>query len=153
MQPPRFPPLPATPPPRRRPTTNPLEARRGAANRLDSITGKVHSIEGFFDIEGAGEAILEIKFPVWFIEKPTFGFGGEMAPGQVLVTGAYPMLSVLVHHWLMHDYPGGVSYFAGAVLIIVTTGPDDQRLVGHWRARGRALRNPGGETLTVDAPI
>lgn len=148
-----FPRLPAPPPRRRPPTAAPFEARRGAANRLDAATGKLHSIQGFIEISGSGEALLDVNFPVWFLERPTFTYGGEMAADQVLVAGQYPMLSVLVHRWLKKDYPNGVSYFAGATLIIVTTGPAEQRLLGHWQAQGKALRNPTGETITADGTI
>lgn len=137
----------------RPPTVAPLEERRGTANRLDAITGKLHSVQGFIEIIGSGEALLDVNFPVWFMDKPTFTFGGEMAPDQVLTTGQYPMLSVLVHRWRMKDYPNGVSYYAGATLIIVTTGTDDQKLLGHWQAQGKALRNPTGETVTADGVI
>lgn len=151
---PSFPALPTPPLPARRPPTGaPLEARRGAANRLDSITGKLHCIQGFIEIIGSGEALLDVNFPVWFLEHPNFTFGGEMAPNQILTAGQYPMLSILVHRWAMREFPAGVSYYSGATLIVVSSGADDQRLIGHWRAEGKALRNPGGETLTVDARI
>lgn len=149
-----FPRLPSPPPRRVRPPTGaPFEARRGTTNRLDDVTGKIHSIQGFVNIVGAGEAILDVNFPVWFLEKPLFTFGGEMAPGEVLTAGQYPMISMIVHSWVMKDYPNNVSYFAGAHLIVVTTGSATQRLIGHWQAQAKALRNPGGETVTVDGAI
>lgn len=151
MEFPRIPPAPALK--ARPPTAAPFEARRGAAERMDSATGRVHSIQGFMEIVGSGEALLDVNFPVWFLEKPTFTFGGEMAVDQVLTVGAYPMLSVIVHRWRMKDFPNGVSYFAGATLIVVTTGTPEQKLIGHWEAQGKALRNPSGETVTADGPI
>lgn len=151
MEFPRLPQLPSAKP--RPPAPITFEARRGTANRLDAITGKLHSVQGFIDIIGSGEAILDVNFPVWFLEKPTFTFGAEMAPDQVLTTGQYPMVSIIVHRWAMKDFPQGVSYFAGATLIIVTTGTDEQKLIGHWQAQGKALRNPGGETITADGTI
>lgn len=152
--PPTFPSLPSPPPARRRPPTSaPLEARRGAARRLEDLVGRFHTIEGFIDLNGAGEALLDVNFPVWFLEKPLFTFGGELAVDQVLTAGQFPTLSMLVQRWQMKDYPNNVSYFAGATLAIVITGPATQRLIGHWQVQAKALRNPSGETVTVDGPI
>lgn len=155
--PPVFPPLPTPPPPRRPPTTAPLEARRGTATRLDSVTGKVHRIQGFFNLtlqgDGGGEAVLDVNFPVWFLERPLFTSGFEMGPDQVLTAGKYPTLSVGVHRWAMKDYPGGVSYFAGATLVMVAGGVDKQVMLVHWQVEGKALRNPSGETTTADGTI
>lgn len=149
-----FPRIPTPPgPPVRPPTAAPLEARRGVAGRLDAVTGKEHAIQGFVEIVGAGEALLDVSFPVWFLEKPTFTFGGEMGPDQVLTPGQYPTLSILVHRWNMREYSNSVSYFAGATLIVVATGSATQSLIGHWQAQGRALRNPTGEVVTVDGVI
>jgi hypothetical protein len=120
---------------------------------MGAVTAKVHSIQGFFDVVGSGEALLDVPFPVWFMERPLFTFGGEMAPDQVLTTGAYPTLSVLVHRWRMKDHPGAKSYFTGATFIVVSGGADDQKLLVHWQMQGTALRNPGGETLTVEQTI
>lgn len=150
----QFPRIPQAPTPKPRPpTVAPLEARRGAAARLDSLSGKVHTIMGFFDLINAGEALIDVNFPVWFLQRPLVHFGAEMAEGQVLTAGAYPTISLVVHRWTMKDYPNNVSYFAGATLVAVSTGVDDQRLIVHWSATGVALRNPGGETLTVDGAI
>lgn len=149
-----FPKLPAPPTPRTRPpTVAPLEARRGAANRLESITGKVHSIQGWFTLKGSGEALLDVSFPVWFLERPLFTFGAEMAADQVLTVGSYPTISVIVHRWAMKDFPGGVSYWKGATLIAVSGGSDEQALLVHWQVQGKALRNPSGQTLTADGTI
>lgn len=156
---PYFPPVPAPPPSssRRPPTIAPLEARRGAADRLDAITGKVHRIQGFFSLtlagDGGGEAVHDVTFPVWFLERPLFTYGFEMGPDTVLVTGKYPSLSLGVHRWTMKDYPGGVSYFSGATLVVVAGGVDAQVMLVHWQVEGKALRNPTGETLTADGTI
>lgn len=150
-----FPSIPALPPPPRRPqpTTAPLEDRRGVASRLDSLTGRVHTIQGFFDLIGSGEAILDVNFPVWFLERPTFTFGAELKAGNVLVAGSYPTISLIVQRWLMKDYPNRVSYYAGATIIAVSTGVADQSLLVHWQVEGKALRNPTGETFTADGAI
>lgn len=150
-----FPRVPTPPPPARRPppTGAPLEARRGATGRLDSLTGRVHTVQGFFDLDGAGEALLDVNFPVWFMERPLFTFGAEMRAGNALSVGAYPTISVLVLRWSMKDYPGGVSYFAGATLVVVADGTADQSMLVHWRVEGKALRNPTGETFTADGAI
>jgi hypothetical protein len=153
-----FPPLPTPPPaPVRPPTVAPLEARRGTAARLDSITGKVHRIQGLFTVtltgDGGGEATHDVNFPVWFIEHPHFTFGFEMAADQVLTAGKYPTLSLGVLRWAMKPYPAGVSYYIGATLVVVVGGVDKQVQLVHWQVEGKALRNPTGETTTADGTI
>lgn len=150
-----FPTIPTPPSPSRRPppTGAPLEARRGATNRVDSLTGRVHTIQGFFDVDGAGEALLDVNFPVWFMERPLFTFGAEMRDGNALETGKYPTISVVVLRWAFKDFPDGVSYFAGATLVVVALGTDAQSMLVHWQVEGKALRNPTGETFTTDGAI
>lgn len=154
----QFPSLPTPPPPPSRPPTPaPLEARRGVTSRLDAITGKVHRIQGFFTLtlqgDGGGEATHDVNFPVWFLERPLFTFGFEMATDQVLTAGKYPTLSLGVLRWAKKDYPAGVSYFSGATLVVVAGGVDGQVMLVHWQVEGKALRNPSGETTTADGTI
>lgn len=148
--------LPPIPKPRgivRPPTTAPFDARRGTINRIESMTGKVHRVQGFFTLTGAGELSVEVDFPVWFIENPICSFGGELAANEFPEAGFYPTVSVVVLAWKKEDRPGDVSYFSGAHLGAVTTGKAGQVLVVHWQMEGKALRNPLGDAGGTDGVI
>lgn len=152
----RFPSLPPLPSASLRtpmPTASPLESRRAAVGRIDAMGAKVHRVQGFLTVDGAGEAAVEVAFPVWFIERPLCTFGGEMAENESPEAGGFPTVSVVVLAWAFQDYPGGVRYYSGARLAVVTTGRDGHQMLVHWQAEGKALRNPVGDTGTTDSTI
>ncbi len=134
-------------------TTAPFDARRGAVNRMESMSGRVHRVQGFFTVTGAGEVSVEVDFPVWFIENPVITFGGELAPNEFPEAGSYPTVSVVVLAWKKEDRPGDVSYFIGAHLGAVTTGKSGQILIVHWQMEGKALINPIGDAGGADGVI
>lgn len=149
----QFPPIPQLPGPTPGPTTAPLEDRRGTVSRIEAQSGEVFRVQGLFHYDGAGEASVEVNFPVWFIEHPFPTFGGELAPNQSPTAGEFPTVSVVVLGWKMQDYPGGVSYYIGAYLGVVTTGPADQKMLVSWQVEGKALNNPIGDPGTPDGTI
>lgn len=146
----QMPPIPQAPVQLRAPTQATLEDRRGTVNRVESMSGRPHRVQGHFTMNGAGEASIEVRFPVWFIEKPIFTFGGEMVEGESPTQTQYPTISVVVHRWILQEYPGDIHYFSGAILGPVSTGTEAQKLLVHWQCEGKALRNPtsdsGGDT-------
>lgn len=146
----QMPPIPTPPAAVRPPTQAPLEDRRGTVNRVESMSGRDHFVQGHLTLAGAGEASIEVRFPVWFIEKPIFTFGGELAEGESPTQTKYPTISAVVLRWILQEYPGDIHYWSGAILGAVSTGIPEQNLVLHWQFQGRALRNPtsdsGGDT-------
>lgn len=116
--------------------------RQATQNRLIAVQVHVVRASGTVKTTGAGEGLVDVKFPNEYIEKPALSFGGELDAGQTLTAGAFPTISIIVAKWLMNKKPNN-SYFAGATLAIVTTGPADQVVITHWQAEGKAMSNPG----------
>jgi hypothetical protein len=134
-------------------TTAPFDQRRGAVNRIEAMTGKVHRVQGFFTLTGAGERSVEVDFPVWFVENPVLTFGGELAPNEFPEAGYYPTVSVVVLAWKLKTPTPEVNYYVGAHLGAVTTGKAAQVLIVHWQVEARALRNPLGDAGGTDGVI
>lgn len=127
--------------PLNRPINSVLEGRRGEVERQRSVQGGSHRISGFVEVAGAGEVLADVNFPVWFIERPSMSFGGELGPNEPLEVENYPTVSVMVKSWAKRQ-KAGADYFTGATLIVVTSGPEKQRVIAHWQMEGRALVNP-----------
>lgn len=129
------------------------DAARGHSNidRINSAQPTDTSIEGTFLVDGRGESRKTVLFPCRFIHRPNFTTGGELHLDSAAVAGSYPILSCVVNGngWIL-DPPQPTDYskvyFVGAELIIVTTGPATQRMWIHWRASGKAIVNPDGNT-------
>lgn len=120
-----------------------LEGRRHEVERSTSILADRLEVEGFVELTGAGEATLEVEFPVAFTEIPSISDGGHLIEGQVLVAGQFPRWNVGVAQWrTMPNRPGAAPLYTGALLVIVAEGPEGMRSVAHYQFRGRALRNP-----------
>jgi len=110
-----------------------IEARRGAIERGRSIQGRVHSVVGFVEVTGVGEAIITVTFPVTFIERPTMLFGGELGTNGVLVDGSFPTINVMVKEWTTYKKQQA-TYWTGAVLVLVATGSSEQQIIANWKA-------------------
>ena len=123
----------------------PFEKRRGGIERQRSVQGRNHRVEGRFPftnpITGAGESVVAVNFPVWFIDKPSMSFGGELDINEVLIDGAFPTLSALVKTWTT-QVRDGATYYVGANLLVVSSGAPNQRMFVHWQMEGKALVNP-----------
>jgi hypothetical protein len=118
-----------------------FDRRDAARQRAASLEVKVVSANGFVQAAGAGEGLVDVVFPNWYVEKPAISFGGELA-NQSPVAGKFPTVSVVVTSWSTQDRNFN-TYYLGATLAVVTTGPPDQVLIVHWQAEGKALSAPG----------
>lgn len=127
--------------------SNPWEQRRTNIERINSMQVQLTAVSGFVQVNGAGEVLQDVNFPVWFTEKPTFTFGGELMPGSPPVSGKYPTVSVVVVNWTMEQRGYG-NYYVGAKLAIVTTGDSLHQMIIHWNMEAKAIRNPIGPHLT-----
>lgn len=122
------------------------------ARQLEDATGRVHTISGEFLVDGAGEALVPVNFPVVFIEKPRFHFGGELSPGSVITDGQFPTVSAVVGTWTYMERQVQ-PFYRGATLCVVTTGPAEQKMMIHWTMTGRAITNPVSAGDTADSTV
>ena len=131
------------------------ERRRGDLVRAQNTEGTTHVIPGFRELLGAGESLVDVKFPVAFIQMPVFVYGAALAPGSELIDGSYPVVSAVVAYWDVSqpdkESNNSVSrqYFTGAQVAVTTSGPETQRLIMNWQFSGLALTNPVGSQRTI----
>lgn len=128
-------------PQRKNPNTG-VEQRRREVARVDDITGKVHSVTGIVTIDGVGEGLVEVRFPVMFLSKPNFSHGSELFPNMTVTPQQFPTCTAMVIGWETKEPDEGRRFYVGANLAVVTTGESWQRFYVHWRMEGIALRNP-----------
>lgn len=133
----------------------PLQRRRGIVEKAQALESRVHRIEGTLKTGGLGNGSVEVAFPVWFLDRPSWSDGWELEPSQALEVNNFPQVHVGVASWIMHTPIPHVSYYVGAVLaVLVTAGRGDQKLIIHWQAQGKALRSPRSDTTgSVDTVL
>lgn len=99
---------------------------------------------------GAGEARVEIGFPIIFTERPSFSYGGEMDVNQPLTAQSFPTVSAVVSEWITEGEMQ--KKYKGAWVAMVTTGPSTQKMIVHLHFEGKAFRNPVGDEQTLMVP-
>lgn len=111
--------------------------------RVERFQAKPTSATGRELLLNPGEALVDVTFGVWFIERPTMTFGGELEVGEYVVDQNFPTMTGVVVEWTRQkpDRSNG-GYFVGARVAAVSTGRDGHRIWLHWRAEGKALANP-----------
>ena len=125
-----------------------LESRRGEVERSRSVAGGMYVIDGIISLTGTGEATVDVKFPVTFIEMPVVVGGGGVAPNQRIVPGEFPSWRVGVREWdivISDDVPDSPTYRGCTLVVLVDGARDDEtsfQSFAFWMARGRALTNP-----------
>jgi hypothetical protein len=119
----------------------PLEARRGTLELAYRAQARDQRVYGRLEFKHPGEALFEVKFPVWFVEAPQFSFGGELTGNLSLDAGNYPKVNLMVRAWrtITRD---GRDYYVGAEFVLVASGRTDMTGVAHWQCQGVALSNP-----------
>jgi hypothetical protein len=129
-------------------------------NRVNAFTVKNQIVNGEYVQSGVGESATTVIFPVHFIEKPHFSFGGELTKDSSATDGKFPTISVVVLEWIMkepeedkkNDQNWLKRYFVGAILGVVTSGVAEKMNV-HWRFEGKGLMNPFSSSENLDEII
>lgn len=134
-----------------------VEKRRGDLVRQEAALATTHVINGTHQIDGAGESLVDIVFPVLFVQPPIFLSAAELAPGQTLVTGLFPSATAVISYWDVAEpdlnlYGATLrQHFRGAQLAVTASGATNQRLFLHWQFTGMAVANPhSGSTHVPD---
>lgn len=131
---------------------SPFESRRSDIDRQDASSVGNHRITGFLTVINAGEVAVDVIFPLWFVEKPAFSFGAELAEGFSAVALNMPTVSCVVLRWAK-ELRDMATYWTGATLAVVTTGAEDHQMVIHWHMEGKAFVNPVLGTNDTDSTI
>lgn len=126
-----------------RPLAVTLVQRAQDVDRIEDMGGGIHRVCGTIQLDGAGEIVVAVNFPVTFIEKPSISDGGEMGPSSALQNGSFPTVNGIVKDWKWTVRADtGVRFYAGASFAIKVTGQPEQSVFYHYQMEGRALRNP-----------
>lgn len=126
-----------------------FEHRRDQIERINDMLIKPTRVSGFQEIAFVGEEttqelLVDVVFPVWFVDIPAMSFGAHLVR-DLVEEGFFPTVSVVVVGWTKAQEirPGG-GYFIGARLAVVASGREQDRMVIHWNAEAKALRIAGG---------
>lgn len=132
-----------------------LEQRRAEVERVNAMLIKPNHVAGFTEIsfsvnedeiEGSPvsqELLVDVTFPVWFVDKPSMSFGAELVR-DLVEAGKYPTISVVVVRWRKEkEVRVGGGYFVGATLAIVASGRSGEQMIVHWQAEGKAVTVTG----------
>jgi hypothetical protein len=124
-----------------RPTQLAVERRRGEVASAAQVQGQNFKVVYFFDVDGAGQTLVDVNFPVLFQERPALTHGGEVADGTVLEDGKFPTCSAMVVSYTT-QVRNGTTYYAGCRAAVVVTGGSRQRATVHLHVEGKALQGP-----------
>jgi hypothetical protein len=95
-------------------------------------------------LTGIGEVVLDVPFPVVYIERPGFTSGLTLDANEIVEAGNFPTLSAFViRHQVEQKKGENVGYFyRQATLGVKLTGVTDQRSIITAHFFGKAFRNP-----------
>ena len=132
-----------------------------AVQTQKSVTGRPHAVIGQVFLGTTGETIVDISFPVRFLERPVFTPGGQLGEGSRLTRGAFPVVNAVVLSYETDTkadegvVSGPAKYYTGAKLGITAQGLSDQSFYLDYRFEGTALVNPTGQLAddTLDDEI
>lgn len=130
-----------------------IERRRHQLEQADEMTVRHSSVEGWAAVDGAGEAVVDVKFPVLFCERPVFTFGHELSDNVWPTQGAFPTVSATVVTWSFVTRGPTKRYWDGARLAVVVGGPDGMHSLLHYSFAGKAFRNPVLPDTGTNEPI
>lgn len=116
---------------------------------LSEQTVKDGAAVGFVDIEGAGEILIEISFPLQFFERPLFTAGFELRD-TFTEFGKFPEWSATVAAWrTLTD--NDTLFYIGALVAVRTFNTTHSTL--HYSFQARAFTNPSGPDTSVEASL
>lgn len=125
-----------------------IQARRNDLDRIDAQSVKQFRVAGRTQVIGGGESSIAVTFPVTFIGRPSFSFGGELAKNQLTQlktrdggTQPLPSVSAIVAEWDTVQRITGVYNYVGCTLIFQTLN-NPRYLWVHWHIEGKAFQNP-----------
>lgn len=131
-----------------------MDKRNRDLARVDDMTVKHTRVVGRALVVNAGEAAVELRFPVLFGNRPIFTFGGELHDNHHATLLQYPTVSAVITDWVTEPTGTGLEpRYKGARIAMVTTGQADQQMWLHYSFEAKAIRNPLATVDTADDVI
>lgn len=120
-----------------------------------SITDKVLALQMFWLVPDAGETLTAVRnFPFAFVELPCISSGYSLLPGNVLVAGQFPQVTVGVKDFvIVGDETAGVASYTGATFIIVAEGHVGMTCIAHCTLTGRTVMGPTRVEQQLTDPV
>lgn len=130
-----------------------LNARASTKDRIRSAQAQYYVVTAEIDVIGAGEAVVDVTFPVYFVDKPKHYKGGELQSGESFTTGSFPTTDIVILQWDTRLRDDGTAVYSGATIGIVTTGIPGQLSTVQFHAEGIGIRQTTSDaTAADDAP-
>jgi hypothetical protein len=127
-----------------------IRDQRAYVETLSEQTIRDGHVHGFIDLPGDGEVVVDVTFPISFMERPVFTAGLELGKNISFTAGNFPIYSATVGRWTTRS-PAGAMLYTGATLGIVVVGP--ARSVLHYKFEGRTFTVPTGTESSLSAPL
>lgn len=124
-----------------------LREQRTYVETLEEQGVKDGTAAGFVDLEGDGETIIAVGFPLQFYERPIFTAGLELRDTYA-EWGKFPEWSATVMGWQTQTVNDTVLH-TGANLAIRTA--NTHRATLHYSFQARIFTNPSGPDDSVEA--
>lgn len=123
-----------------------IQDRRTYVEIQDAQRMRDGASHGFVELEGAGESIVDVTFPIRFAEPPIFTAGLELRGNAWLEWGSFPIWSATVAYWHTENVATSTLY-VGATVGVVTFNA--ARSLLHYSFQGRSFTNPVDSSTSV----
>lgn len=104
---------------------------------------------GTIEIDGEGEAVCDITFPITFAEKPIFTAGLELGANTWLQYGTFPLWSATVGVWSTQAADGDPLYVGATVGVLLFGVP---RAILHYRFQAQSFTHTVGGSTSLTEP-
>lgn len=110
---------------------------------------------GFILIDGVGDSIAEVDFPVMFVEEPNPDFALVLQPNQPVVPGQFPMWSAFVAEWVLQDAGDHhrLWYTGARIGISLASAIPNLHCKLSYKFMAQAFRNPTDGDITAGATL
>lgn len=134
-----------------------VEMNRQTSNDVSksSFEGSPYAFSGQFLVNGAGELLKSVNFPVSFIERPFVFIGGCLDDNYSPTDGEFPYVVGCVARYdtVVSGNQVEQKLWRGATLSVVTSGSSDSKFWVNYMFTGVALSNPVSGSGTSDSAI
>jgi hypothetical protein len=127
-----------------------MEDRRVYTETQAQLLVRDGVVQGVIEIEGSGEAIVDVAFPMKFADPPIFSPGLELRGSITLAWGKLPVWSATVAGWRTQQVSNNVLY-TGATLAIVTFNAARSNL--HYSFAGRSYTTPVDSSTSMNQTL
>jgi hypothetical protein len=121
-----------------------VQRRADYGEHLAEQRVKNGSVHGFAEIRGSGESLVDLSFPIDFLEKPLFTAGLELGDNTWPTSRQFPMWSATIVDWVEVDDGESAPLHTGATVAVVTNNVGDGIVILHYSFAGRTSATSSG---------